>query len=111
MLRALASAGILALLAFTIALPHLSMFGRGADAVVRADVAAAVIDGDDLGRPMPDFALTELDGDGRVRFADVRENFHFWLDPELLREALAGFPERPAPSRTSPDQPIRPGDA
>jgi hypothetical protein len=28
----------------------------------------------------------------RVRFADVREDFHFWLDPELLREALTQIP-------------------
>ena len=70
MLRALATAGILALLAFTIALPHLSMFGRGVEAAVRADVAAAVIDGDDLGRRMPDLTLTELDG-APFRVADL----------------------------------------
>ena len=71
MLRVLATAGILALMAFTLALPHLPMLGRGVEAAVRADVAAAVIDGDDLGRPMPDFALTELDG-APFRLADLR---------------------------------------
>jgi peroxiredoxin len=30
-----------------------------------------------------------LDREGRVRFADVREDYHFWLDPEVVREALA----------------------
>ena len=71
MLRLLATTGILLLLAFTIALPHLAMFGRGTEAVVRSDVAAAVIDADDLGRPMPDFPLTELDG-APFRLADLR---------------------------------------
>jgi cytochrome oxidase Cu insertion factor (SCO1/SenC/PrrC family) len=71
MLRALATAGILALLAFTVALPHLSMFGRGTEAAVRADIVAAVIDGDDLGRPMPDFSVRELDG-APFRLADLR---------------------------------------
>ena len=30
-----------------------------------------------------------LDREGRVRFADVREDYHIWLDPEVVREALA----------------------
>ncbi len=69
--RVLATLGILALLAFTVALPHLSMFSRGTEAAVRADIVAAVIDGDDLGRPMPDLTLTELDG-APLRLADLR---------------------------------------
>ncbi len=71
MQRALDTAAILALLAFTVALPHLPMFGRGVEAMVRADVAAAVVDRDDLGRPMPDLTLTELDG-AAFRLADLR---------------------------------------
>ena len=30
-----------------------------------------------------------LDREGRVRFADVREDYHIWLDPEVVRKALA----------------------
>jgi peroxiredoxin len=30
-----------------------------------------------------------LDREGRVRFADVREDYHVWLDPRTVREALA----------------------
>lgn len=39
------------------------------------------------GVPHPTTLL--LDRDGIVRFADVREDFHIWLDPALLSEALA----------------------
>lgn len=30
-----------------------------------------------------------LDKSGTVQFVDVRENFHFWLDPAALSEVLA----------------------
>jgi peroxiredoxin len=30
-----------------------------------------------------------LDRQGRVRFADVREDYHIWLDPNAVLEALA----------------------
>jgi len=38
------------------------------------------------GVPHPTTLL--LDRDGIVRFADVREDYHLWLDPEVIREAL-----------------------
>jgi peroxiredoxin len=42
------------------------------------------------GVPHPTTLL--LDRDGIVRFADVREDFRLWLDPETVREALAQLP-------------------
>lgn len=39
------------------------------------------------GVPHPTTLL--LDRDGIVRFADVREDYHIWLDPALVTEALA----------------------
>ncbi|MCA9505322.1 MAG: redoxin domain-containing protein [Myxococcales bacterium] len=39
------------------------------------------------GVPHPTTLL--LDRQGIVRFADVRTDFHFWLDPESVRTALA----------------------
>ena len=33
-----------------------------------------------------------LDRDGVVRFVDVRRDYHMWLDPSLMREALAEVP-------------------
>jgi len=39
------------------------------------------------GVPHPTTLL--LDRDGVVRFADVREDYHLWLDPALVSEALA----------------------
>ena len=33
-----------------------------------------------------------LDRQGIVRFADARSDFHIWLDPELVLEALAAIP-------------------
>ena len=32
-----------------------------------------------------------LDANGVVRFVDAREDFHIWLDPELLRRELAAL--------------------
>ena len=39
------------------------------------------------GVPHPTTVL--LDAEGTIRFVDVREDFHFWLDPDAVREALA----------------------
>ena len=39
------------------------------------------------GVPHPTTLL--LDAEGTIRFVDVREDFHFWLDPAAVREALA----------------------
>ena len=39
------------------------------------------------GVPHPTTLL--LDAEGTIRFVDVREDFHFWLDPEAVRDALA----------------------
>jgi len=39
------------------------------------------------GVPHPTTLL--LDRSGTIQFVDVREDFHFWLDPEALSEVLA----------------------
>jgi peroxiredoxin len=39
------------------------------------------------GVPHPTTVL--LDTSGTIQFVDVRENFHFWLDPEAMADALA----------------------
>lgn len=41
----------------------------------------------EIGVPYPTTLL--LDRAGKIRFLDVRENFHFWLDPRVLADALA----------------------
>ena len=41
----------------------------------------------EIGVPHPTTLV--LDEDGIVRFVDVRENYHFWLDPEALSDVLA----------------------
>ena len=38
---------------------------------------------------VPDPATYLLDRGGIVRFVDIREDFHFWLHPEVVIEALA----------------------
>ncbi len=43
----------------------------------------------EAGVPHPTTFL--LDETGVVRFVDVREDYQAWLDPELLREALANL--------------------
>ena len=42
------------------------------------------------GVPHPTTVL--LDREGRVRLVDVREDFHIWLAPEVLKDALATIP-------------------
>ncbi len=44
----------------------------------------------EAGVPHP--ATYVLDREGVVRFVDVREDFHLWLDPVLLLDALAQIP-------------------
>ena len=44
----------------------------------------------EAGVPHP--ATYLLDREGVVRFVDVREDFHIWLDPALLTTALASIP-------------------
>ena len=41
----------------------------------------------EMGVPHP--ATYVLDREGVIRFVDVREDFHFWLDPLLPLRALA----------------------
>ena len=41
------------------------------------------------GVPYPTTLL--LDAEGIIRFVDVRENYHFWLDPAAMTEGLAGL--------------------
>jgi peroxiredoxin len=62
-----------------------------------ADPESRAIDALGLRRPKPE-PIEEgvphpttllLDRAGVVRFVDVREDYHVWLDPETLREALA----------------------
>jgi peroxiredoxin len=42
------------------------------------------------GVPHPTTVL--LDREGRVRLIDVREDFHIWLAPKVLKDALAAIP-------------------
>ena len=44
----------------------------------------------EAGVPHPTTYL--LDRDGVVCFVDVRSDYHIWLDPDLVREALAEVP-------------------
>lgn len=44
----------------------------------------------EAGVPHPTTYL--LDRDGVVRFVDVRRDYHMWLDPSLVAEALAEVP-------------------
>ena len=44
----------------------------------------------EVGVPHPTTLV--LDRTGRIRFLDVREDFHFWLDPKALDPVLASLP-------------------
>lgn len=57
----------------------------------------------ETGVPHP--ATYLLDADGVIRFVDVREDFHIWLDPALLTRAIAALQTRVSihfKSRTAP---------
>lgn len=41
----------------------------------------------EIGVPHPTTLV--LDKDGIVQFVDVRENYHFWLDPAAMTDVLA----------------------
>ncbi len=41
----------------------------------------------EIGVPYPTTLV--LDKDGIVQFVDVRENYHFWLDPAAMTDVLA----------------------
>jgi hypothetical protein len=68
MLRGLATAGILVLLALTIALPWTPIGRRGHSPEVRADAPGAVVR---VGEPFPGVALADLSG-APVRIEDFR---------------------------------------
>jgi peroxiredoxin len=65
-----------------------------------ADPGSRAIDRLGLRRPRPEPiergvphpTTYVLDREGRVRFVDVREDFHHWLDPRLLVDALRTIP-------------------
>ena len=40
----------------------------------------------EVGVPHPTTLI--LDRDGIIQFVDVRENYHFWLDPEAMTDVL-----------------------
>ena len=49
-------------------------------------------DPEPLEEGVPHPATYVLDREGRIRFVDVREDFHIWIDSEVLVEALAEIP-------------------
>jgi peroxiredoxin len=80
------------------ALRFVDEYGLRARVHFWADPESRAIDALGLRRPNPE-PIEEgvphpttllLDRDGVVRFADVREDFRIWLDPVVVREALAG---------------------
>jgi len=46
-------------------------------------------DPENIEQGVPHPTTLVLDALGTIRFVDVREDFHFWLDPAAVREALA----------------------
>lgn len=49
-------------------------------------------DPEDIERGVPHPATYVLDRRGVVRLVDVREDFHVWLDPQVVIDALAAIP-------------------
>jgi peroxiredoxin len=52
-------------------------------------LALRLTGGESMEEGVPHPATYVLDRDGVVRFVDVREDYHFWLDPQLVIDALA----------------------
>jgi len=49
-------------------------------------------DPEPIERGVPHPTTYLLDRDGRIEFSDVRVDYHRWLDPALLRDALQSIP-------------------
>ena len=43
----------------------------------------------EAGVPLP--ATYLIDRNGRIRFADVRSDYHIWVDPQAIADELAGI--------------------
>jgi len=63
-----------------------------ADSRVIQSYGLLLADPEPMEAGVPHPATYLIDREGRVRLVDVREDFHIWLDPAPLREALASMP-------------------
>ena len=63
---------------------------RSSAAIDRLGIRLAEAEAIEAGVPLPTTIL--LDRGGEVRFVDVRRDFHIWLDPSVLIDALAALP-------------------
>ncbi len=53
------------------------------------DLGLLKADAEPVEQGVPHPTTLVLDAAGTVQFVDVRENYHFWLDPAALYEVLA----------------------
>ena len=53
------------------------------------DLGLLKVDAEPIEQGVPHPTTLVLDASGTVQFVDVRENFHFWLDPAALTDVLA----------------------
>ena len=53
------------------------------------DLGLLKADAEPIEQGVPHPTTLVLDAAGTVQFVDVRENFHFWLDPAALSDVLA----------------------
>jgi peroxiredoxin len=61
----------------------------GSETIQRLGILKQNPEAIEAGVPHP--ATSLLDADGVIRFVDVREDFHIWLDPVVLTRELAAM--------------------
>lgn len=67
-------------------------FLKDTDSRVIESYGLLLADPEPMEAGVPHPATYLIDREGRVRLVDVRKDFHIWLDPTALREALASIP-------------------
>ena len=67
-------------------------FALDPDSAAIEKLGVLKVDPEPIEEGVPHPATYVLDREGRIRFVDVREDFHIWIDSVVLVEALAEIP-------------------
>jgi len=72
-------------------LQHRVHFARDPESLAIGQLGIANASTEPIEKGVPHPATYLIDRSGVVRFADVRTDFHIWLDPELIERELGAI--------------------
>ena len=55
------------------------------------DLGVLKADAEPIEKGVPHPTTMLLDREGKIRFIDIREDFHIWIDPSVLLDAVAAL--------------------